>query len=515
MICFFALVGFPCIFTCQRNRTEINVHYPFDKAVFPPEIRAPKMWWEDGNNGVDAWQLCFHFRDGQNDIVASSDSTFWTPDQIVWETIKQRGFKKGVRVTIEGIGKHSGEDEILSRGRFQFFMASDSVGAPIFYRDVPLPFMKARQNLHTIKWRLGDVASYDSTQIVMENLPACANCHSFSADGATLGMDFDFANDKGGYIITPFDTVVSWSQDQVVSWTDYDARMRNPTFGLLSSLSPDGRYIISTVRDRSVFLDQFDLYFTQLFFPVQGILAYYDMEKKVFQDLPGASDPEFVQSNGSWSPDGKTIVFARARAHKFKVKSQYQGATLVRPEAAEVLGGDEYVYEKSEGRNKWLFDLYRVPFNDGKGGTPEPIPGASENGMSNFFAKYSPDGKWIIFTQAPSYMLNQQGSELYIMPARGGKPRRMRCNTSRMNSWHSWSPNSRWLVFSSKEFSPYTQLFITHIDENGNDSPPVLLQGFTASDRAANIPEFVNIKPGSKRRFDTGSISKEHREAVQ
>jgi Flp pilus assembly protein TadD len=63
-----------------------------------------------------------------------------------------------------------------------------------------------------------------------------------------------------------------------------------------------------------------------------------------------------------------------------------------------------------------------------------------------------------------------------------------------MNSWHSWSPNGKWLVFSSKEFSPYTQLFLTHIDEQGHSTPAVLLEHFTDSDRAANIPEFVNTK---------------------
>jgi len=62
-----------------------------------------------------------------------------------------------------------------------------------------------------------------------------------------------------------------------------------------------------------------------------------------------------------------------------------------------------------------------------------------------------------------------------------------------MNSWHSWSSNSKWVVFSSKVNGPYTQLFLTHIDENGNDSPPVLLERFTSPDRAANIPEFVKL----------------------
>ena len=91
----------------------------------------------------------------------------------------------------------------------------------------------------------------------------------------------------------------------------------------------------------------------------------------------------------------------------------------------------------------FLFDLYRIPYNDGKGGSPEPLEGASNNGMSNYLAKYSPDGKWIVFCKAKSYMLLQPDSELYIIPAEGGKARRLRANTIRMNSWHSWSPNGK------------------------------------------------------------------------
>jgi tetratricopeptide (TPR) repeat protein len=90
-------------------------------------------------------------------------------------------------------------------------------------------------------------------------------------------------------------------------------------------------------------------------------------------------------------------------------------------------------------------------------------------------------------------MLLMPDSELYVIPAEGGEARRLRANTPRMNSWHSWSSNGRWLVFSSKANTAYTQLFLTHIDEHGESTPPVLLERFTGSDRAANIPEFVPL----------------------
>ena len=52
----------------------------------------------------------------------------------------------------------------------------------------------------------------------------------------------------------------------------------------------------------------------------------------------------------------------------------------------------------------------------------------------------------------------------------------MRCNTPLMNSWHSFSPNGRWMVFSSKSRSPYTQMYLTQIDEDGSDSPAILVE---------------------------------------
>ena len=73
----------------------------------------------------------------------------------------------------------------------------------------------------------------------------------------------------------------------------------------------------------------------------------------------------------------------------------------------------------------FTFDLYRIPYNNGQGGKAEPLAGASRNGRSNYFPKYSPDGKWIVFCQARNYMLLQPDSELYIIPAEGGEARRL------------------------------------------------------------------------------------------
>jgi tetratricopeptide (TPR) repeat protein len=250
---------------------------------------------------------------------------------------------------------------------------------------------------------------------------------------------------------------------------------------MLSQVSPDGRYVVSTVKDRSVFVDRPDLAFSQLFFPVKGILAVYGRTTRTFSPLAGADDPAYVQTNPAWSPDGQWLVFARSKAHRLPDARNPNAILLTQQECREFL---------REGKT-FSFDLYRLPFNGGRGGKPEPLKGASFNGKSNFFPKFSPDGRWIVFCQARSFMLLQPDSELYIVPAEGGDARRLDGNTPRMNSWHSWSPNGRWLVFSSKANGPYTQLWLTQMDPGGNSAPPVLLDRLTEAGRAANIPEFV------------------------
>jgi tetratricopeptide (TPR) repeat protein len=390
-------------------------------------------------------------------------------------------------VTVTVVGFSSADpSRALSCGRVRLHVSQDSVGAPIFYRDVPLPFRHVLNNIDSIRWRMGEVSSYEP-RTLLTGMKVCGNCHSFTADGKTIAMDVDYGSDKGSYIIADIEPQTVLKKEQVISWSDYRREDNEPTFGLLSQISPDGRYAISTVKDRSVFAAVDELHYSQRFFPVAGILVVYDRQTRQFSPLKGADDRQHVQSNPVWSPDGKTILFAHS--------DSYTLGGLKDPSSA-VVEKDE-VTEFFEGGKKFRYDLYRIDFNDGRGGTPAPLPGASGNGRSNYFPRFSPDGRWIVFCQSDSFMLLRPDSTLFIMPSAGGTPRKMRCNfPDKMNSWHSWSPNGRWLVFASKADGPFTQLWLTHIDEDGNDSPAVLLEHFTAADRAANIPEFVNVRPG-------------------
>lgn len=527
----------------QAQPTPITIDYPEEGSIFPPEITPPAFLWRDASKTATRWRIQIAFGDGAAPIQAESkgerlkigpidertvaatnelpklspqqaEAWAWTPDAETWRTIKARSVERPATVRITGLtGADSGR--AVSSGVVTIRTSKDPVGAPIFFRDVPLMPSEVQKGVikpldasavPLIAWRLRNVGEPNS-RLLMEGLHSCANCHSFSRDGKTLGMDLDGPqNDKGMYTLVSLAPRTVIRNQDVVTWSTFRGKLWGDIrAAFMSQVSPDGQYVVTTIegvgiesaqgRRRKSNLSNYyvanfkDYRFLQVFYPTKGVLAWYSREKGILQPLPGADDPQYVHTDAVWSPDGKYLVFARAKA------------TEPYPEGAKLA---EYANDPNETQIQ--YDLYRIPFNNGQGGRPEPIPGASANGMSNTFPKVSPDGRWIVFVQCRNGQLMRPDGRLYILPASGGEPRRMRCNTPLMNSWHSFSPNGRWLVFSSKSRSPYTQMFLTHIDEDGNDSPAILIDNATAANRAVNIPEFVNIPPDGLLKIDTPAV---------
>jgi tetratricopeptide (TPR) repeat protein len=508
----------------------ITVDYPREGSIFPPEITPPTFLWRQSDAAAKTWQIDVIFADGAKPIHTTSQGEgmrigeidplcatnnnklpfltpeqaaahTWKPDVQAWETIKLHSVKSIAKVVFTGLDQAG---HPVGQGQVTLSTSKDPVGAPIFYRDVPMsPFAGAKHvvqplapsMLYMINWRVRDIAKTES-RVVMHDLPTCANCHSFSGNGKTMGIDVDGpSNDKGIYAVLPVQKQMAIRNEDTITWTA-DMGVAKSRVGFMSQVSPDGQFVLTTVAapgldivDNYFVANYMDYRFLQTFYPTRGILAWYNRSTGRRLPLPGADDPRYVQTDGVWSPDGKYIVFARAEA-----KDPHPQNTPLPLEAND------------PNEVQIQYSLYRIPFNDGKGGQAELIEGASNNGMSNNFPKISPDGRWIVFVKCRNGQLLRPDSQLYIIPVKGGIARRMRCNTSLMNSWHSFSPNGRWLVFSSKSRSPYTQMFLTHIDENGIDSPPIYVDNSTAANRAVNLPEFVNTSQENIQHIDAPAV---------
>jgi len=517
-----------------KEAAPILIDFPETGSIFPPDITPPTFLWRETTGGAIAWRVEVLFGErgprvkenslGEKPHVGEVDTTLvgyvpptltaeqeaqhtWKPDPKLWEKIKTHSQKHAATLVITGF-RDARLTQPVSSGQATFETSMDPVGAPIFYRDVPLippdPSEQERGIIHPlsdsvlpkIKWRTRYV-NETSSKTVMENLPTCANCHSISRDGKTLGIDVDGPqNDKGLYALIPIKKVSSISNDYVIRWSAYTEKGSPKRFGFMSQVSPTGQYVITSIEvpgtkgqrmtDR-IYQGLYEYWgFGQVFYPTRGILAYYSKATQKLQQLPGANDPEYVQTCAFWSPDESFIVFARAKARDPYPPGQPASKFANDPNETQI-----------------QYDLYRIPFNNGQGGKAERIVGASENGMSNNFPKVSPDGKWIVWVQNKNGLLMRPDSKLYIVSSSGGEARPLRSNLKTMNSWHSFSPNGRWLVFSSKTPTPYTRLYLTHIDEGGNSSPAIPIDNPTDANRAVNIPEFLNVGPEGLDRIDT------------
>jgi Tol biopolymer transport system component len=182
--------------------------------------------------------------------------------------------------------------------------------------------------------------------------------------------------------------------------------------------------------------------------------------------LPGASGNGFVNDMPSWSPDGKKLLFCRYIPNP--------GTNAINP-----------------------VKIYRIPFNGGKGGTATLL---FKNPPSNYcyFPKYSPDGKFVSFVSgdASKGYFARKSSTIWILSLENNSMKKLSFNIpGEMNSWHSWSTDGNWLVFSAtRPGRLLTSLYLARIGRDGEGYPSVLI-AFDDSYKV-NLPFLV---PGSSR----------------
>ena len=214
----------------------MTIDYPQEGSLFPPEIVAPTLLWHDTVAEATTWLIEVEFESVAGRLLAltagkldapnidwrvvtdgnthsptdyQASARAWTPNEQWWEIIKRRSVESDAVITVRGIvldGESPERTRTVSRGSVRIRTSEDPVDALVFYRDVPLMPTTTREGViqpleksmfPLLEWRLRDLSEPDAP-VVMTDLPTCGNCHTFSADGKTLGMDMDGACRRQG-----------------------------------------------------------------------------------------------------------------------------------------------------------------------------------------------------------------------------------------------------------------------------------------------------------------------------
>ncbi len=209
-------------------------------------------------------------------------------------------------------------------------------------------------------------------------------------------------------------------------------------------------------------------------------LGIYRLDSNTIVFPPAIAAPDRNETWPAWSPDGKYLYFSSA------VPQPLPKLRLLR------------------------YDLMRVGFDlpTGQWGQPELMISAAETGRSVCQPKVSPDGRFLLVTLCKngSFPIFKADSDLYVMNLATRALRRLAINSDQADTWHSWSSNSRWVVFSSKRIDGFfARPHFSYVDEHGEFHKPFVLPqedpafyGFCL--KTFNVPEFMQGPVTLKRR---------------
>lgn len=430
----------------------------YTSIVIPPNI-APLNFEVDING--EEYVVRVTGADGRS-IVAGGDVIQWKMKD--WHELLEAS--KGKDLNYEIFVKNDGKWKLY---RFSNHVAEEPIDTHLSYRLIEPSYVQ----FCGMSINMRDLTSFDEEVVYSTPSPCderrgqCVNCHVPRNQYNDHSSQFHVRKNKGGTMIMAGDSVrkVNLKTDSTISAGVYPAW--NPTLDLIAySTNNTNQQFFSKGKQKVEVYD------------ASSDLILYDMKTHEVSSI--ASDTTLLETFPGWAPDGKKIYYSVA-----KYPEGITSALLPR-------GFDRMHYD-IVSRD---FDLSTRSFSQ-----PDTVVLASADGLSALLPRISPDGKFLLYCQAPfgTFHIWHKESDLYMMDLKSGEIRRLNnANSDDTDSYHSWSSNSRWIVFSSRrDDGSYTRPYIAYISPDGNDSKAFVVpqespEYYRELMKSYNVPEFFN-----------------------
>lgn len=389
-----------------------------------------------------------------------------TPKKAQWRKLMAESEDADVTVTV--YEKKSGK--WIGKQPFRISVSSDPIDAYISYRLIE-PTYEISGDMAICQRRLSD---YSEKEIYSNKMDfdgtsrQCINCHSYQAYG-TSNMQFHVRQRDGGTIIFRDGKAqkVNLKAEGMLSAGVYPSW--HPSEPLIAySLNSTKQYFFAEGKQAAEVIDSF------------SDVVLYDPDRQAVSIV--SNDPDDLESFPYWAPDGKSLYYCCASTD-----------SVARAAKTNAISNayDQVRYNII----KRSFDAAAKTF-----GPAETILDAASEGMSATLPRPSPVEPYLLFTMAPfgNFHIWHKDSDLYLMDLRTGEYRSLDAlNSSDVESYHSWSSNGRWIIFSSRrDDGRYTRFYIAYFSREGVAHKPFILpQADPGHDgrlfKSYNIPEFM------------------------
>ena len=376
------------------------------------------------------------------EIICSGLKT--RPDMDAWKQLTAAA--RGKAVSVEVYAKKDGQWARFKP--FNIHVSPDSIDAWLSYRMISPSYVSYEEltlNQRCLE-NFDERVFVDNMLCTTEAGGQCVNCHSYQQHNPGR-MQFHARQSHGGTVIV---------YDGKIEKVDISSQTENSKSpGVYPAWHPHLPLIAySTNRTMQAFHTA-DLNKIEVIDAESDLIAY-DIDKHEVTTVE--SLPNELETYPAWSPDGRWLYFSSAHF-------EYRGGGV--DDAEITLRAKELKY-----------NIYRKPFNPDtrQFGEREPVFVADTLGLSATMPRLSPDGRWLLFTTARwgCFHIWHHDADLWMMDLQTGEAHPLReANSRDTESYHSWSGNGRWIVFSSRRYDGvFTRPFIAHIDLSGHASKP-------------------------------------------
>lgn len=444
----------------------------YSGVTIPPNI-AP-MNFKINEKGI-SFKVIATASNGRQISIKSSDAII-SFSKKSWKKLLEN--VSGGDITIEVYSENE-KKEFIKYNPFQLYVASEPIDPYLSYR-LLYPGYETWFQIKIIQRNIENFseASLVENQLIDNN---CINCHSFNQNNPEEFLLHIRGSLGGTYFVNGKKIIKT------------NLKTQDMEFGAVyPAWHPSGRFVafssnnviqtFHAIQDKNI--EVFDL---------SSSLILYDTRNNEMLYPEKDDTVKYMETYPEWSPDGKYLYYCRAK--QFIEGSDFKNIKyeLVRRAFDQA--------SRSFGRTELVFDARAI-------------------NRSVSFPRISPDGRYLVFTlhDYGTFSIWHKEADLYMLDLQSGNLTQMSINSNETESYHSWSSNSKWLVFSSKRTDGLAaRPYFAYIGSSDKTGKPFVLpqKDPTLYDRMLqtfNKPEFVtgkiNLGPRDFARIARGEARK-------
>ena len=407
--------------------------------------------------------------------VRGKDGWFDLPAKS-WRTMLEQN--RGASITFTILSKDAGA--WLATPSFEMHVADEAIDSYLAYRLLVPGEQWLQMGIYQ-----RDLTTFDQSPIYENHLTNynCVNCHTFHSRNPEKMLFHMRAKEANGTALIEKGRVrkVNTKTDEMLSNLVY------------SYWHPEGRYVVASTNNiyQSYFYhsaDRMEVYDTA------SDVVVWDTEQGVIVGNKTIASPQHMETFPTFSVDGRRLYYCVA----------------------------DNVENIEHNIDKLHYSLCAVDFDPATGRVGEKVDtlfNAHADGRSISMPRISPDGKQMVVNimKWGNFSTYHSDSDLYKLDLATGELQAIDAiNSSESEGSHSWSSNSRWMVFSSRrEDGLFTQPHFTYVDGEGVFHKPFVLpqrnplKFYRDNIYAFNLPEFITGKVEVKPRDIANEMASE------